>query len=123
MHDYEDMVLSGDSTSSKKMVLTLINCFNESEYSHISNKDAQEFYLEKLFREKVLQFLNKPTAKLFKSPAEGNMIVRLTNISLTPEKKLGRRIYSFSAQATEIAEYNIANLQKYGIINSVETEE
>jgi hypothetical protein len=41
------------------------------------------------------------------------MFVYLTNISLTPKKELGRMIYTFSAQATEVAEPNSANYQKY----------
>jgi hypothetical protein len=39
--------------------------------------------------------------KFFSTVEEGMMIVRLTNVSLTPKKELGRMIYSFSATATE----------------------
>ena len=34
--------------------------------------------------------------KLYKSPTEGNMIVTLVNVSLTPNKSLGRIIADFS---------------------------
>ena len=42
------------------------------------------------------------------------------NISLTPQTTLGRMIYSFSAEAYEVAECSLDNFINYGII---ETEE
>jgi len=39
---------------------------------------------ERLFKQKVLDFLNSPKPKLFRSPVEGNHIVNLMNVSLTP---------------------------------------
>jgi hypothetical protein len=47
---------------------------------------TQQYLLERIFREKVLQFLHKGNVKLLKSLQEGLMLVRLTNISLTSEK-------------------------------------
>jgi hypothetical protein len=38
------------------------------------------------------------------------------NITLTPEEKLGRCLYSFSGTVTEIDEYNMSNLQKYDLL-------
>ena len=89
--------------------------FRDSLGSNYDNVDAKtrEFILEKRFRDNVLEFLHSPEIKLYKSLTEGNMFVYLTNISLTPKKELGRMIYTFSAQATEVAEPNSANYQKY----------
>ena len=89
----------------------------ESDMSKLSQytKAVREGYLERLFRDKVVPFLYDDSVKIFKSPTEGNMLVRLTNVSLTPNKQLGRNIYSFSAQCTEVAEYTIENIQKYNI--------
>ena len=69
---------------------------------------------EKQFREAVLDFLYDSKPKILKSTTEGCMIVKLTGISLTPNKQLGRSIYSFTAQATEYCEPSIDNLVKYG---------
>jgi hypothetical protein len=46
------------------------------------------------------------------------MIVSLSNISLTPNKQLGRHIYDFSATVTEVCEYTLENLQKYNLDRS-----
>ena len=69
---------------------------------------------ERLFREKVLKFLLANEVRLFRSPTEGMMLIKLTNISLTPNTQLGRRLWSFSAQATEIDTCSSTSLKKYG---------
>ena len=84
------------------------------EQNQISNY-TNEIY-ERKFRDKVIEFLHSGNIMLFRSTHEGNMLVYLTNIQLTPDPKLGRRIYSFSAQATEIAECTVENLKKYGFL-------
>lgn len=77
--------------------------------------DYNDFVFERLFREKALEFLNDGKVKLFKSLAEGNMLVSLTNVSLTPNQQLGRRVYSFTATATEVADPTVENFEKYNI--------
>ena len=74
--------------------------------------------LEKQFRDKVEAFLNDGGYKLFKSATEGNLIITLMNIVLTPNTALGRMIYSFSATAYEVAEANLDNMHKLGIITN-----
>lgn len=69
---------------------------------------------EKQFRDAVLDFLYDSKPKILKSTTEGCMIVKLTGISLTPNKQLGRSIYSFTAQATEYCDPSIENLVEYG---------
>lgn len=74
----------------------------------IENSSLDEYskraYKEHILREMVFDFLHSGSALLFRSGQEGNMIVRLTNVSLTSNKQLDRNIYSFSATATEIME-------------------
>jgi hypothetical protein len=49
---------------------------------------------------------------------EGNMVVMLMDIQLTPNSQLGRRIYNFSATVYEVAEgYSLDTLKDLGIIN------
>ena len=73
--------------------------------------------LERNFKLKVLEWLNNGKPKLFKSPYEGNYIVRLMNVSLTPVKELGRMLHSFTSTAYEIAECTYENLVAYGFID------
>lgn len=70
---------------------------------------------EKEFREKVIQFLYNNDVKLYKSATQGNVLVKLMNISLTPNNSLNRQIYSFTCTAYEIDEFNYQNCVKYAI--------
>ena len=71
---------------------------------------------EKKFREKILSFLYEDNLKLFRSPTEGNIIIRLMDINFQPNQTLGRRLWSFSSNAYEMDECTLDNLYKYGII-------
>lgn len=82
------------------------------------------WWLEREFREKALQWLNDGEPKLFRSMPEGNMAVMLTDISLSPNHTLGRRIYSFTATMYEIEDgYSLETLNSLGIINVVNEKE
>ena len=70
---------------------------------------------EREFRKRVEDFLNDGEIKLFKSNTEGNILVRLMSVSFTPEQQLGRQLYSFNANAIEIDDCTIKNLDKYNI--------
>lgn len=76
----------------------------------------QNAYKERNYRDAVIEFLNTPTVKLFRSTQEGNYLVRLTNIQLMPNTQLARNIYTFSALATEVDEANYDNYKKHNII-------
>lgn len=76
--------------------------------------------LERLFKLEVLDWLNNGKVKLFKSPQEGNYIVRLMNVSLSPIDTVSRMLHNFSCQASEIADFTPENLQTYGLINTEE---
>lgn len=75
-----------------------------------------DFIYERHFRQKVINFLQSSSIKLLRSVTEGNILVKLGNISFTPNQTLGRRIYSFSCTAYEIADCNEENYIKYKII-------
>jgi hypothetical protein len=57
----------------------------------------------------ALAWLNNGKPKLFRSAAEGNYIVRLMNVSLTPNDTLGRMLHTFNCQACEVADYTFEN--------------
>lgn len=86
-----------------------INAYNDHTYEY-------------LFREKVIDFLNDGKVKLFRSPSEGNLLVTLSNISITPNETLGRMVYNFSATATEVAASTVENYIDYGIVEYKDSE-
>jgi phage terminase small subunit len=71
---------------------------------------------ERLFKNKVLDWLTNGEPKIFKTPTEGNFIVRLMNVSLSPTDSVGRLLHTFSCTAYEIKEYSYDNLKEYGFI-------
>lgn len=73
---------------------------------------------ERVFKLEVLDWLNNGQPKLFRSPTEGNYVVRLLNTSLAPEDKVGRMLHTFSSTAYEIAEMSFDTLANYNFIQS-----
>ena len=68
--------------------------------------------IERGFKTEVLDWLNNGKFKLFRSPAEGNFLVRLMNVSLSPNDTLGRMIHTFNANAYEVGTSDIRSLLK-----------
>jgi hypothetical protein len=64
-----------------------------------------------------MDFLYANNVKLFRSPTEGNILVKLMDISFSPNATLGRKIYTFSCTAYEIDECNAKNMMKYGVLD------
>lgn len=83
---------------------------------HTLNLTRDNIFNERIYREKVENFLTNGQSKLFKSPTEGNMIVYLMQVSLTPKNELGRMLYQFTSTAYEIAsDDSLTNLAKLNI--------
>lgn len=76
-----------------------------------------DYIKERNFRQKVQQFLYDGKVKLFKSLQQGNILVRLMDISLTPKTELGRLLYTFSATFVEINEASLKNFEKFGFFS------
>lgn len=91
----------------------------ENDYHTYINKETFEyndFFWEREFREAAMAWLNDGEPKLYRSMTEGNMTVMLTDISLTPNKTLSRRVWDFSATIYEIADGNsLTKLDELGI--------
>jgi hypothetical protein len=83
--------------------------------SDLDITNYNDYIYERLFREKVMEFLYADDVKLFRSNTEGNVLVRLMNISFTPNQSLGRMLYTFTATAYEIDDCTLENFEKYGI--------
>lgn len=71
---------------------------------------------ERYFKLKVLDWLTDGKVKLFRSPAEGNYLVRLLNVSMTPQDPLGRMLHSFTCTGYEVDELKYDNLVSFGIV-------
>lgn len=71
---------------------------------------------EKGFRDKVSNFLYADDVKLFRSPTEGNYLIKLMDVNFQPNQTLGRRLWSFSCNAFEIDDCNLENFDKYNIV-------
>lgn len=80
--------------------------------------DTYNIAAERKFKLKTLDWLTNGQPKVFRSPSEGNYIVRLMNTSLTPNDTLSRMIHSFTSTAYEMAEYTFENLIKYGFVEN-----
>jgi len=87
-------------------------------FDRTSNLISKNITTEREFKLEVLEWLNNGQPKVFRSPTEGNYIVRLFNVSLTPNDTLGRMLHTFNCTAYEIAEYNYTNLNSYNLITT-----
>lgn len=105
----------------------LLSCQSDEEFLFIDNSTlnhenyqvnliSENINAERNFKLTVLEWLNNGKPKLFRSATEGNYIVRLMNVSLTPNDTLGRMLHTFNATAYEIAEYNYQNLYNFNLI-------
>lgn len=101
------------------------NLFIDKDFLHGYTKNTAiseyDYTYEREFRNQVYAFLTDAKPKLFKSPTEGNILVRISNVSLSPEAGLSRLIYNFSATATEIDEASLEKCKKYEFIPDLNT--
>lgn len=66
--------------------------------------DRNDYFWEREFREAAVAWLNDGEPKLYRSMTEGAMVVMLTDVSLTPNATLSRRVWDFTATMYEVAE-------------------
>lgn len=111
----------------------LISYLMDEEHLFISEEDlateekttnliGSNIAAERTFKMEVLEWLTNGEPKVFRSPSEGNYIVRLMNSSLAPNDTLGRMLHTFSCTAYEVADYTYENLNKYDFIHLKDPE-
>lgn len=83
----------------------------------------RDYIYEREFREKVMDFLYDDNPKLFRSTTEGNILIRLMDVSFSPNQVLGRMVYSFSATAYEVGETDLESCSENGIQDVGEYDE
>lgn len=94
----------------------------KTRYDWLNTSDAgtkltsDNFYRERQFKMAALDWLTNGQPKLFRSPGEGNHIVRLMNSSLSPLETIGRMLHTFNTTAYEIADCTFENLQKHNLL-------
>lgn len=80
------------------------------------------WWWERKFREEAMEWLNDGEPKLYRSMPEGNLIVMIDSVSLTPNAQLGRRVWNFSATLYEVGDGNsLQDLDSLGIYEVVNT--
>ena len=86
-----------------------------------SIKSNNDWLYEREYRDAVEEWLNNGKPKLFRSMTEGNMIVILDGVSMTPDITLGRRLYDFSATMYEIGNgKDIKDISSFGLFDIVD---
>lgn len=85
--------------------------------SDVNNSLLVDLNQERLVREKAMNILNDGRPKLFKSPTEGLMFVKLSKIQITPKENLDRYVADFSAQVTEIGQVTEEVLDYFKIVD------
>lgn len=98
---------------------------NKSDYNFkgdTTNLTSENIAQEREFKMAVYKWLTNGEPKLFRSPSEGNFIVRLMNVSMAPNDVLGRMLHTFTATAYEIAEFTYNNLNDYDFIHLTDPE-
>ena len=97
--------------------------YEENEYRDEYTIENYNYFWERGFREELVKWLNDGEPKLYRSMTEGLMVIMLTDINLTPNKTLSRRLYDFTATVYEIADGNsLDNLNTLGIYNVITPE-
>lgn len=116
--NYDSFVGNNEAYLASSAIETIFTQLPDSEhYKHLSNMDKEILY-EKEFREKAMDFLYSDDIILFKSMQEGNIIVRLTGVSMTPNAQLSRNIYSFTSQAVEVMDNSVENCYNYFVTHA-----
>ena len=84
------------------------------DWDDITDITDENLLYERRFKMKVMEWLNNGEIKLFRSPGEGNYLVRLLNVSLSPNDTVSRMLHTFTCTADEIDECTPTTLAQYG---------
>lgn len=114
---YKEFPISGLISCQLDEEFLFVNEDDMGGHDFSSNLTSENVASEREFKLEVLEWLNNGQPKLFRSPTEGNYIVRLLNVSMSPNDTVGRMLHTFSATAYEIAEYTYKNLSELNLIS------
>lgn len=96
--DYKEIPISGLISH----LMDEDHLFIDKDFGSSIDQTGDNIAAEREFKLEVLDWLTNGKPKLFRSPTEGNYLIRLMNVSLSPNDTLGRMLHSFSATGYEI---------------------
>lgn len=118
MDDDEDFIKWAD------LGFTQTTWSRHSEHGDIPEKALPDYNItpanimaERIFKLEVLDWLNNGKPKILKSPTEGNYLVVLMSVSMSPNDTVGRMLHTFNAQAVEIGPCDYDTLAAYKFFN------
>lgn len=79
--------------------------------------------MQRVWRDKILKWLNDGKPKILKSEAQGDMLVMIRDVQVTPIESLFGLVSDFQCQMTEIGHVDEKTLQKYKLRKSELTKE
>lgn len=109
--DEEGLFLNKENIYGTETLVNLYQDYNEENQID----EYKDFIYEREFREKIMDFLYDNSIKLFRSTTEGNILVKIMDISFSPNESLGRMLYTFNATAYEVDECTLEKCEQYGI--------
>lgn len=124
--DYKELSISGlisyqmdamEKFMTKDELELPFNQFDNTRYP-MHDLITDNLRAERIFKTEVLKWLSNGEIKLYRSPAEGNFIVRLMNVTTSPNDTLGRMLHTFNCNAYEIAPFSYDVLESFGIIST-----
>lgn len=118
IRNYDSFTGNNEAYITSPAIETIFTQLPDSKYYKDLSNTNREILYEKEFREKAMDFLYSDDIILFKSLQEGNIIVRLTGVSMTPNAQLSRNIYSFTSQAVEIMDNSVENCYNYFVTHA-----
>lgn len=90
----------------------LLNCKNDLEREN-------SMVVQRIWRQKILEWLKDGKPKILKSEAEGNILVSISDVQVTPIQTLYGLVADFSCTMTEIGNIRESTLKKYKLRKEV----
>lgn len=79
----------------------------------------ESMVMQRIWRNKILEWLKDGKPKILKSEAEGNILVSVSNVTVTPIQTVYGLVADFQCQMTEIGELSEKTLQRYDLRKDV----
>ena len=123
LEDDADLFFNKEKFLKDREIMALIesgvSISNLNDFYTTVNLTGENIHNERQFKMAVLDWLTNGKPKIFRSPAEGNYLVRLMNTTLSPlSDGINRMLHTFSSTAYEIDDYNLDKLIEYNFINT-----
>ena len=95
---------------------------SSEDWMRSTDLTPDNFTSERKFKMEVLDWLTNGKPKLFRSPAEGNYVVRLMNTSLSPNTTVGRMLHTFSTTGYECMSTNYITMVENQVVKAPEAK-